>query len=70
MYASGQMGWGDFRRGPKSKGKTGTRSHFLSELLPSDLSHDIRHASEIAIVELRRVYGRILRGVDEQYGRQ
>mgnify|MGYP003965142911 FL=1 len=33
-------------------------------LLLNDRSHDIRHASEIAIVDLRRVYEVILRGIE------
>ena len=33
-------------------------------LLRFDRSHDIRHASLIAIVDLRRVYGRILRRIE------
>ena len=44
--------------------------HSKPALLLHDRSHDIKHASKIAIVDYRRVYGRILCGVEEWHGRQ
>jgi hypothetical protein len=46
------------------------RSYSQSALLRFDRSHDIRHASEIAIVDLRHVYEGISRGIELCYGRQ
>ena len=45
------------------------KNHLQFLLLLHDRSHDITHPSEIAIFDSRRVYGRILRGVELRYGR-
>jgi|GEM_PF-2670587 hypothetical protein len=41
-----------------------------SALLLKDRSHDMKYASEISIIDIQRVYGRILRGVEWRCGRQ
>lgn len=66
IFVKVNLGSGD-KEGELGKHKLTPRK---PALLLHDHSHDIKHASEIAIVDFRRVYEEILRGVELRYGRQ